>query len=56
MQNPSLIGYYLNDEQIMDISVPLYRNKMDLNYQRPSPEELRSKFDKNDLVGDFWEI
>lgn len=56
MQNPQLAGYYLNDEQIMDISVLLYRNKMDLNYQRPSPEELRSRFDKNDLVGDFWEI
>ncbi|MCE7735803.1 MAG: hypothetical protein GPJ54_13055 [Candidatus Heimdallarchaeota archaeon] len=55
-QNPNKEGYQLNDKQIMDISVLLYQNKMDLNYQRPSPDDLRLSFKKNNLTGDFWEI
>jgi hypothetical protein len=54
--NPDRSGYHLSDEQIMDISILLYRNKMSLDYQRPTTDELRSRFAKSQLTGDFWKI
>ncbi|MHA2029986.1 MAG: organomercurial lyase [Candidatus Kariarchaeaceae archaeon] len=54
--NPKKSGYYLNDEQIMDISILLYRNKMDLDYERPTTNDIRDRFQTNGLTGEFWEI
>lgn len=49
-------GEALSIEKTIQLSVPIYRRKMALEYERPSPDELRNHFRNLDLEGDFWAI
>ena len=49
-------GEALSIEKTIQLSVPIYRHKMDVDYERPSPDELRNHFRNLDLEGDFWAI
>lgn len=55
-KNPSKSGELIPDDVILDLSLLLYTNKMDLEYERPTTDEIKERFKKNGLIGDFWEI
>jgi hypothetical protein len=38
------------------LSVPIYRTKMPLDYQRPSVAVLRAHFAEMGLTGAFWDL
>ena len=55
-KNPSKAGEEIPDDKILDLSQFLYKNKMNLEYVRPSVEQTKEKFSKIGLVGEFWKI
>ncbi len=55
-KNPSKSGELIPDGAILDLSLLLYKNKMKLDYTRPTTDEIKERFKKNGLIGDFWEI
>lgn len=49
-------GEALTVEQTLKLSVPIYKNKMSLDYARPSREQAISHFQSLGLTSDFWKI
>jgi len=49
-------GEALTIEQTLKLSVPIYKNKMTLDYARPSREQTIAHFQSLGLTGDFWKI
>ena len=49
-------GQALTIEQTLKLSVPFYREKMNIDYTRPSREETIALFQSLNLIGDFWKI
>jgi hypothetical protein len=54
--NSSSEGQALTIEQTLELSIPIYRDKMSLGYSRPSREETMSHFRSLGLSGDFWQL
>ncbi|MEM3637295.1 MAG: alkylmercury lyase family protein [Conexivisphaerales archaeon] len=55
-KNPSLGGEALSLDQTLKISIPIYRNKMRLDYARPTKDELMNYWGSIELKGDFWKV
>ncbi len=49
-------GEALSVEQTLKISLPIYKEKMKLDYARPTKEELMIYWDSIGLHGDFWKL
>jgi hypothetical protein len=49
-------GEALTIEQTLRLSIPIYRNKMSIDYARPSREETIAHFQSLGLTSDFWKI
>jgi hypothetical protein len=49
-------GEALTIDQTLRLSVPIYRDKMSLDYARPSREQTISHFQSLGLTRDFWKI
>lgn len=49
-------GEALTLEQAIELSLPIYRHKMDLDYERPGAAELSAHFAKMGLTGPFWAL
>jgi alkylmercury lyase-like protein len=49
-------GEALTIDQTLQLSVPTYKNKMSLNYARPSREQTIAHFQSLGLTSDFWKI
>jgi hypothetical protein len=49
-------GEALTISQTMQLSVPIYRTKMSLDYARPSREHTIAHFQSLGLTSDFWKI
>ena len=49
-------GEALTIEQTLKLSVPIYKNKMTLDYARPSREQTIAYFQSLGLTSDFWKI
>jgi len=54
--NSQTRGEALTIDQTLKLSVPIYKNKMTLDYGRPSREQTISHFQSLGLTGDFWKI
>ena len=46
----------LTPDQVHALSVPIYREKFELGYARPSKEELLDHFAAIGLTGDYWNL
>ena len=55
-ENPDLRGETLSLEQTLKISVRIYKEKMTIDYARPSKEQLTAYWDSIGLRGDFWKL
>jgi hypothetical protein len=49
-------GERLTVDQTLRLSVPIYKEKMSLDYARPSREQTLAHFQSLGLTGDFWKI
>jgi len=49
-------GEALTADQTLRVSVPIYKEKMSLDYARPSREQTIAHFQSLGLTGDFWKI
>jgi len=49
-------GEALTIEQTLRLSIPIYKNKMTLDYARPSREQTIAYFQSLGLTSDFWKI
>ena len=49
-------GEALTVDQTLRLSVPIYKDKMSLDYARPSREQTIAHFQSLGLTGDFWKI
>jgi len=49
-------GAALTVEQMIRLSLPLYKTKMRLDYSRPPKEQLQAYFGSLGLTGDFWRL
>lgn len=49
-------GQTLSIEQTIKLSGPLYKDRMSMDYERPSADRLRQHFAQLDLAGSFWQI
>lgn len=54
--NTKQTGETLSLDQAIKLSIPLYRDKMKIDYARPSKEELSSYMNSMGLTGDFWKL
>lgn len=54
--SPGTGGEALTVEQTLKLSVPIYKDKMSLDYARPSKEQTISHFQSLGLTSDFWRI
>jgi len=54
--NPGLTGEALTIEQTHLLGLPIYRNRMELEYQRPTKNTLTEHFRSLGLTGDFWKL
>ncbi len=54
--NPDKKGASLDIYQTLQLSSPIYRDKMKTDYKRPSKEELAAHFASLGLQGDFWKL
>ena len=55
-KNTAQNGETLSLPHTIKLSIPLYRDKMKLDYARPSKEELTSYMNSLGLTGDFWKL
>lgn len=55
-ENSVVSGEALSLEQTLKISLPIYKEKMKLDYARPTKEELMIYWDSIGLHGDFWKL
>lgn len=49
-------GEALTIDQTLKLSVPIYKDKVELDYKRPSKDELTHHFKSLGLEGDFWRL
>ena len=49
-------GETLTIDQTIKLSIPLYKDKMKLDYARPSKDELNSYMKSMGLTSDFWKL
>ena len=49
-------GEALTIDQTLRLSVPIYKEKMSLDYTRPSRDQTIAHFQSIGLIGDFWKI
>jgi alkylmercury lyase-like protein len=49
-------GAALSVEQMIKLSLPLYKAKMSLDYSRPPKKEMQACFASLGLTGDFWKL
>jgi hypothetical protein len=49
-------GEALTIEQTLRLSIPIYKNKMSIDYARPSREQTIAHFQSLGLTSDFWKI
>jgi hypothetical protein len=49
-------GETLTIDQTLRLSVTIYKEKMSLDYARPSREQTLAHFQSLGLTGDFWKI
>ena len=49
-------GEALTPEQVLKLSVPIYKDKMRMDYARPSKDELSAHFESLGLCGEFWDL
>jgi hypothetical protein len=49
-------GEALTVDQMLTLSVPIYKDKMSLDYTRPSREQTIAHFQSLGLTSDFWKI
>jgi len=49
-------GAVLSIQQVITLSIPIYRTKMALDYERPSVAALRAHFAEMGLTGTFWDL
>jgi hypothetical protein len=49
-------GAVLALQQVITLSIPIYRTKMALDYQRPSVAVLKAHFAEMGLAGAFWDL
>lgn len=54
--NPGLAGEALSIEQTHALGLPVYRDKIKLEYVRPAKAQLVAHFRSLGLTGDFWEL
>ena len=54
--NPGLTGEALTIEKTLELSIPLYKDKMKLEYVRPTKDQLAAYLDSIGLRGDFWKL
>src|SRR5467141_3655196 len=54
--NSQTRGEALTIEQTLKLSIPIYKNKMTLDYGRPSRGQTIAHFQSLGLTGDFWKI
>ncbi len=54
--NPEGKGEAISIEQTIKLSLPLYENKMELEYERPSKDAMNAHFKSLGLKGDFWKL
>jgi hypothetical protein len=54
--NSSPEGQALTIEQTLKLSIPFYRDKMSIDYTRPSKDQTMAHFTSLGLTGDFWRI
>jgi len=50
------VGAVLTIQQVITLSIPIYRTKTALDYRRPSVAVLRAHFAEMGLTGAFWEL
>src|SRR5439155_745215 len=55
-ENPASFDAALTIEQTDALSVPLYRDRLKLEYVRPSKDELVAHFAALGLKGPFWDL
>jgi len=55
-ENPASLDAALTIEQTHALSVPLYRDRLKLEYVRPSKDELVAHFASLGLTGPFWNL
>jgi len=53
---PSDLAASLTPDQTHALSVPLYRDRLKLDYTRPSRDELNAHFASLGLTGPYWQI
>jgi len=51
-----LRGEELTVAKMIDVCKPLSRNRMSLDYTRPSVDQLTAYWDSIGLRGDFWKL
>jgi hypothetical protein len=49
-------GVALTVGHMLELSIPLYKTKMSLDYSRPPKEQLQAYFGSLGLTGDFWKL
>ena len=54
--HPDEAGQVLSVEQVVKLSEPFYARKLELDYERPSREDVRKLFDSLGLTGPFWAV
>jgi len=54
--NPTLRGESLGVEKMAEVCQPLSKGRMNLDYQRPSKEELMAYWDSVGLKSGFWDF
>jgi hypothetical protein len=55
-KNTTQTGETVSLDQTIKLSIPLYKDKMKLDYARPSKEELNSYMNSMGLTGAFWKL
>ena len=54
--NPDLSGESLTVEKAVELSRPTYTGKMELDFERPSKDELMKRWAGIGFSGDFWKL
>lgn len=49
-------GEAITLEKTLKLSVPIYKEKMNIDYARPAKEDLSAYFESMGLHGDFWKL
>ncbi|MFQ5837622.1 MAG: alkylmercury lyase family protein [Thermoplasmata archaeon] len=55
-ENPEKSGHTLTFNQIVEMSRFFYRDRLKVDYGRPTPEQIAAFFSSIGLSGDFWRL